>query len=365
MADRSEASRLLEALHGVTRELLAAETKDAAASVGVDAASDVLGFEGTGLRLHDPDRDVLVSVSVGGDRAAEITDRPDFDVDATPHGEAFTTGETIVHDVAPDELDSLGPFRQTMYVPLGDHGLLSLGKTDALVTDEERRYAETLAANAAAALDRIDREAQLRAERTRLDEFASVVSHDLRNPLNVARGSVNLARERTDDEHLDTAVRALDRMERLVSELLTLSRSGQVVGDTERVGLREVAEDAWTTVETGDAALVVASDAELVADRRRLRQLLENLFRNSTEHAGNAPTVTVAATDEGFVVSDDGPGIPVTDRKTIAEGGSLGLTIVRRIAEGHGWPLDIGTGRDGAQFTVRGVDHSPPPSGDS
>ncbi|RNJ25431.1 sensor histidine kinase [Halosegnis longus] len=361
MTEQGDASRLLEALHGVTRDLLTAETKDAAASIAVEAASDVLGFEGTGLRLHDPDRDALVSVSFGGDRAAEITDGPDFDVDATPHGEAFTTGETVVHDVTPDERDTFGPFRQTMYVPLGDHGVLSLGKTDATITDEERRYAEILAANAAAALDRIEREAQLRAERARLDEFAGVASHDLRNPLNVARGHLDLSREQFDSDHLDAADRALARMERLVSELLTLSRSGQVVGDTETVDLRDVAEDAWDTVATEGATLVVERDATLVADRRRLRQLLENLFRNSIQHAGDAPTVTVTATDEGFVVADDGPGIPVTDRKTIAEGGSLGLTIVRRIAESHGWTLDIGND-DGARFEIRGTGRSAPAS---
>jgi PAS domain S-box-containing protein len=60
----------------------------------------------------------------------------------------------------------------------------------------------------------------------RLDEFARVVSHDLRNPLNVANGRLELAREEADSEHLDGVAHAHDRMKSLIDDLLAFARGG-------------------------------------------------------------------------------------------------------------------------------------------
>jgi len=60
----------------------------------------------------------------------------------------------------------------------------------------------------------------------RLEAFASIVSHDLRNPLNVAAGELELAREEYESEHLDAIARAHERMDTLISELLTVARHG-------------------------------------------------------------------------------------------------------------------------------------------
>ena len=198
----------------------------------------------------------------------------------------------------------------------------------------------------------------------RLEEFASVVSHDLRNPLNVARGSVDLARADCPSDHLDRAARAHDRMETLIDDLLTLARQGDAVADPKPIDLRSLVGSCWEHVATGDATLRVADDGTVRADTGRLRQLFENLFRNAVEHGSDSVTVTVGRLPDGFYVADDGPGVPADDREavfepgysTASEGTGFGLNIVTRIAEDHGWEVGLTDGADGgARFEITGV----------
>ncbi|WP_435195669.1 sensor histidine kinase [Natronomonas sp. EA1] len=205
-------------------------------------------------------------------------------------------------------------------------------------------------------------------KRDQLSAFSGIVSHDLRNPLNVAMGRVELARETGDETHLDRATGALDRMDRLIAQLLALAREGESIGETEPVSLRAAAEASWEMVATGDARLVVAEETVLEADPDRLQQLLENLFRNSIQHGspsasrGGTLTVTVGTTDEGFYVADDGPGIPEEHCQTVFEPGQslgaggtgFGLAIVARIADAHGWSVRVTESETGgARFEIR------------
>ena len=208
------------------------------------------------------------------------------------------------------------------------------------------------------------RERELERQNERLDAFASVVSHDLRNPLNIAEGRLGLARGECDSDHLDSVANAHDRMETLIEDLLTLSRQGEPVGETEPVDLETLAEGCWGTVSTTGASLRVAVDRRILADPSRLRQLFENLYRNSVEHAGTAPAITVGELDDGFYVEDGGPGIPEDDREGVFEAGysttdsgtGFGLSIVREVVEAHGWEIAVTDGTDGgARFEITGV----------
>jgi PAS domain S-box-containing protein len=212
-----------------------------------------------------------------------------------------------------------------------------------------------------------EREAALRRQNERLDQFASVVSHDLRNPLNVASGYLDLARETGSAEQFDRVERALERMDELVADLLTLAREGRDVGETEPVALDRVAREAWGNVASAGVTLSVETTRTIEADRDRLVELLENLFRNTVEHArGENPaaadaedvlTVTISNLSErdewrGFVVADDGVGIdpsinPFEMGTTTSEHGTgFGLAIVESIAEAHGWSVSS-TDREG------------------
>ncbi|WP_080505254.1 sensor histidine kinase [Halorubrum aethiopicum] len=257
------------------------------------------------------------------------------------------------------------------------------------------------------AYDRVERQRRLEQQRERLEEFASVVSHDLRNPLSVAVGNLELAREFAGDdaiERIDRAHDALDRMDDLISDLLSLAREGRSVEATAETDLSRVVDRAWATVgRTANAELVVEEPLPRIeCDHDRLRQALENLFRNAIEHGsadgidadvasvgenatlvrgGSNPVdgdatddrradadgvhVLVGRTDDGFYVADDGPGIPEEEREevfepghtTAEEGTGFGLAIVERIAEAHGWTVSVTEGRDGgARFEFAGVE---------
>jgi len=222
--------------------------------------------------------------------------------------------------------------------------------------------------------DRKERERELERQNERLDAFASLVSHDLRSPLRVAAGNLDLARESCESPRLGDAANALDRMEVLIDDLLAVAREGKPVEDRDVIQLGAVAEAAWKTVETGDATLGVEADARVNADESRLRQLFENIFRNAIEHGrtGEAAvgesslsiTVGPLADRTGFFIEDDGVGIPTAERDRVFEGGystnsdgtGFGLTIVREVAEAHGWSVDaVASEAGGARFEVSGA----------
>ncbi|MDB2287207.1 HAMP domain-containing histidine kinase, partial [Halorubrum sp. ASP1] len=199
-------------------------------------------------------------------------------------------------------------------------------------------------------------ERQLRQQNERLGEFASVISHDLRSPLNVAQGRAALLAEQGESEHLDPLLQALDRMEAIVEDTLTLARQGDTISETESVSLTNLVGKCWATVDTGEAAIEIVDEMTLQADPDRLRHVFENLFRNAVEHGGSDVTVRVGCHNElGIYVEDNGPGIPVEKRDEVfepghssAQGGTgFGLTIVKRIVEAHGWELSVADGTDG------------------
>jgi len=214
--------------------------------------------------------------------------------------------------------------------------------------------------------DREQYRQELERQNERLDRFASTVSHDLRNPLNVAMARLELARETDDPEHFEAITDALGRMEGIIADVLALARQGQPIDDLDQVRLSSLARESWAVVETGAADLAVDGDLTLVADPDRLQQLLENLFRNAIEHGGEAVTVRVGPVDGvGFYVEDDGPGIPPEDREEVFESGyttardgtGFGLAIVKEIGDAHGWSVSITEGTDGGtRFEITGVE---------
>jgi len=209
-----------------------------------------------------------------------------------------------------------------------------------------------------------DAKRQLERQNKRLNEFTGVVSHDLRNPLGVAEGRLELAREECDSEHLDTVATAHDRMETLIEDLLTLAREGGRVSDMEPVDLAELSENCWQNVETADSTIRTSIDRTIQADQSRLAQLLENLMRNAVEHGGEDMTITVGELYDGFFVEDAGPGIPEDERddvfdagySTSEDGTGFGLSIVKQVAEAHEWDIRVTEGSDGgARFEITGV----------
>jgi PAS domain S-box-containing protein len=215
--------------------------------------------------------------------------------------------------------------------------------------------------------ERKQKEQELGRQNERLEQFASVVSHDLRNPLTVAQGRLELARDECDSDYLDDMAGAHERMDALIENLLTLAQTGSQLNETEAIDFVTGIENCWRTVETEDATLVSEADLTIRADPSRLRQLLENLFHNAVEHGGEEVTITVGELDDrkGFYVSDNGCGIPETERDDVFEAGystidggtGFGLNIVEEITDAHGWEITVSeNGQGGARFEITGVE---------
>jgi signal transduction histidine kinase len=198
----------------------------------------------------------------------------------------------------------------------------------------------------------------------RKDTTAVMLAHDPRNPLTAARGRLSLADEELESYHLDAAIQANERIDQILDDYLTLARGGSFAVDRGPVELSSIAEESWQYVPTVSATLTVETERVIRADRNRVRQLLENLFRNAIDHVGADVAVEIGLTNDGFYVADDGPGIPFEEvddifdygHTTSEEGTGLGLSIVKTIAEAHGWRLYVDTTyEDGAMFVFADV----------
>ncbi|WP_255169702.1 two-component system sensor histidine kinase NtrB [Natrononativus amylolyticus] len=238
-----------------------------------------------------------------------------------------------------------------------------------------RRYAEvstatvsTAAADDAAlcllhdVTDRERRERELKEQNKRLDEFASMLAHELRNPLGIAQVYLNMARQ-GDDDAFGQVDDALVRMEEMIDELLSVARRGRTTGEVKPTDLEEIVQEAWEQVAPSTATLETDElDREVLAKPGPLTEVFKNLFENAIEHVGPEVTVRVGLTDGGIYVEDDGPGIGPDDPGAVFESGyttaengtGLGLTIVDRIISAHGWEVDA-SDPGGARFTIDGV----------
>ena len=201
----------------------------------------------------------------------------------------------------------------------------------------------------------------------RLESFARIVSHDLRNPLAVAQGYLEIAESESPNDNHATIETALNRMETLIQGLLQSAFSETAGVDLEPVVLADLAETCWANIVHDDATLELTVDHEysIRADVLGLTQLIENLCRNSIEHGRTDVTITIGQLPDGFYIEDDGSGIPADDHEQVfksgysgeSDGTGLGLAIVQEIVDAHGWNLQLTeSASGGARFEFTDVE---------
>jgi len=301
----------------------------------------VIDTQGRLVDINDEGRRLL---GVGND---PVTGKPAGDLlDPFPNADGLV--ETVLTTSADESFQTtLGERTYTVRIsPLYDQREVLAGRV-VLVND---------------VTEQVEQQRELQQRNEQLDRFASVVSHDLRNPLTVASGKLDLFRQTREDEYLDDIDDSFRRMERLISDVLTLTRTDGEEIDLTPVSVAGVVEAAWSNVETGASTLVVASEWTQPANRSLLMQLFENLFRNAVEHNHGPVTVTVGSLSDGLFVEDDGIGIPETERADLFDAGvsgtdagtGLGLMIVDQVATVHGWETTVTAAEDGgARFELR------------
>lgn len=367
--------RTVETLHDVALEIEACDSHDAVYAEMVEAAEEILEFD---IAIATTAEDgTLVPKAVTSDLVEEgYHQRIPVDADDSLAAETYRSGEpSVVGDVRERDVSPADPtYRSALTVPIGDRGVFQAVARSVDAFDQfDRNMTELLATHAGETLVRLTGEEQLQAYTTelkqqneRLEEFTGIVSHDLRNPLNVAEGHLQNVREDCEHDGLEPVFEALDRMNSIIEDTLTLARQGETVGEREVIDLRTFLDRCWSMVDSEGATLEVRieDDVRINADRDRLRHVFENLFRNALEHAGDDATVRIGRLDDdGLYVEDDGPGIPADEREWVFEPGyssepggtGLGLTIVKRIVESHGWQLTVDeSASGGARFRITG-----------
>ena len=379
---RKHREETLRSLHEVTREFMEASDQQSVAEHAVTTAATVLDQPMSCVWMYDEAEDALTPVAASDKGQSVITKTPTFERGEGLAWDVFESGEPQVYNdlhSEPERYNPDTPIKSEILLPLGEYGIMAVSCMEQhRFTDIDVALVRVLANTVETALARADREMQLREQHRqlrrqneRLDEFAGVVSHDLRNPLQVAEGRLELLRDECDSDHLDAIETALQRSDRIIDDVLWLAREGRDVGAMDTVALQATVDAAWNIVadEMDQADLQYENGGRslstIVADDDRLRQLLENLLRNALEHGGEDMTVTVGELADGFYVEDTGSGIPESKRddvfaagySTSDEGTGFGLAIVKRVAEAHGWDIDVTDGSTGgARLDITGVE---------
>ncbi|WP_276279086.1 PAS domain-containing protein [Halorussus caseinilyticus] len=225
--------------------------------------------------------------------------------------------------------------------------------------------------------EQVDREqkleetvAKLEESNERLESFASMLAHELRNPVTIGQIYAQQLSDESDPEAVGYVTEAFDRIENMIDVMLILTRGREAVGENSSLSLSAVARDAWGGVDAPDARLEVEVDAVVEADETYVRHLFRNLFENAVQHGGCDVAVRVGELPGGFYVADDGCGIPADDRNAVFEAGfttaaseggtGLGLAFVGELAEVYDWSYRVvESDGGGARFEFRNVVPSP------
>ena len=248
------------------------------------------------------------------------------------------------------------------------------------MTDDKLPLAEVLAERAALAVENAKLyteqvEARRKVEDlSRLkDEFLSIASHELRTPVTSIKGYTQLAKTlirendlSTSEEYLDIALDQIDRMSRLILELLDVSRieTGRLEIRREPIRwstfVRDVVHRHHTAVSDRRFHLDVPENSKVVeGDRDRLEQVLGNLLENAVKYSPDGSEIFVNVEDRGDSVQtsvcDRGIGIPADELTQVFErfhrgrqvsstnygGLGLGLYITKQIVERHGGQIGV------------------------
>lgn len=285
--------------------------------------------------------------TAAGIELADLTERPvTINLESVANVSVRATGEngppttvtvTLVHD---DQL----------------YGVLQL-TTSRSISETERNLLTTLGRTAGAAMHR----AAHTSGQPALELFSGVLSHELRNSLQTAHSHLDFARG--NDRHTDYAgvKAALERIGLVADEAAAVARQDVPAEDRTVHDLGESASTAWDRIHAPDCLMTVVNPELVEANHALLEMILENLFRNSVEHGSKS--IRVGMLPDGFYVEDTGPGIPsdVGDQvfewafTTREEGSGLGLAVVKRIVDAHGWTIHVADVDDGARFEITGV----------
>lgn len=347
----------LRALGELGPRLLRAQTLPEIAASAVRVTRSVLERPLVGVWIYDVDADLFPPCETTAE-ASDLLGDPPVIAGNPPMWQAYETGDIYAAADITRDGGSATPIRSELVVPFDDRGVLLAGSTEPREFEtEDLTFATALQAMVSTAMDRVardERSSELEARNQRLALLADILSHDLQNPLMVAREYAVLAYETGDEEYLDRSDTAICRARTVIDGLLGLAITGQGPRGITDVSIASAAHDVWESTKPGSATLTVESDRVVDGDPRLVRQLLEQAFDNAIEHGPEGVSVRVDTHESGFSIEDDGPGIArekreelLSDSAVTSEHVHIGFTIIRDVVAAHDWQLTLADAESG------------------
>jgi signal transduction histidine kinase len=231
-----------------------------------------------------------------------------------------------------------------------------------------RKKAEDRAGTMEGELKDLESQAQLRKDLANLGEMAAGIAHELRNPMAVIAGYMNLLMQKT-DENLKPTVQAVSKevaaMDRIINDFLAFAKPGSP--NLSEVDLRNLTEECARTIKDNyeiDISVDSGNAPSILADEVLLRQAILNLLQNAREAVRDGGEISLSCRQEAdmvaITVSDSGHGIPDTLKNRVFlpffttrdRGTGLGLAIVHRIIAGHGGTIEVNSTESGTVFRI-------------
>jgi len=382
----------LQEINETAQQLITAHTREKIAALTTESAKSILEMPVNGVWWFDESTDTLVPELMTEQARAVLSEQPTLGAGHSLAYDAFEANEVRTYDRLA-EVDGLHNedtvLESEALVPLGDHGLLSVGSTEAQAFSQaDINLLEVLSATVEAALSRAEREQELRETQEELkqsneelEQFAYAASHDLQEPLRTVSSYLTLLKRRYGEEldgdaieFIDFAVDGADRMREMIQALLAYSRidtRGQTF-EPIRVStiFKRVTQNLKMKIEETDATVSTpTTELTVLGDESQLIQLFQNLVANGIKYnTGSAKVdVSVSRHDERvrFAVTDNGIGMQPDQTEDIFDvfnrlhtreefdGTGVGLSICRKIAERHGGDISVESEPDeGSTFTV-------------
>jgi PAS domain S-box-containing protein len=331
VSDSDESGAVRSRLLNLSQSLLECEDPAAVAHLVTAAAGDVLEFSGAGVRLCEGDR--LPVAAIGGTASeGDPVDRPTVPVDGSPQGRAFREGDVVLDRIEPDDPYDREVFTESMYVCIGEYGVLCAGSEDGTFSERDVELAELLASMAETAFRRVDRRETLEHHSRVLETVEGMVwAQDAEGNFTVVTeplaAFLGYERERLLGAHVsvplsaDNVERGREMVRRLVAdpdrdsltfEMEYRKRDGSVAPIEVELSL--------LTDEDGDCEGCVGVVQD-IADRRERERYLQVLNRVLRHNLRNDLTVVLGLAEDVTESADD-ESVAATARKlrTVAAG---------------------------------------------
>lgn len=206
---------------------------------------------------------------------------------------------------------------------------------------------------------------QLKYKNKQLTEFAKIISHDIRNPLSIAQGYIDMIEDGgNNNQPIQKTKNALNKIENILDDVLDISTKTESDLTKQYLTIDSIANNCWNNIENENSNLYVKTNQSIFVNEKLVYRFFDNMFKNSIKHGGKNVDITIGSLNNGFYIEDTGDGIPDKIKSEIFNpnyttsntGKGLGLTIVEHVCDLHNWTIKVTeSSSGGARFEITDI----------